>query len=126
MPRGRGRPGGTVLSLEGGRGHPGDPQAAVPRRRPPRRVPQGRPCPAALSLVRVPPALPPSAGGRPGTGGACAPHPPFVPSLLGVRRRGSGAPGVVTKGRRALREPWESSRRRDDLQQPGKSYQFRY
>lgn len=86
MPRGRGRPGGTVPSLEGGRGHPGDPQAAVPCRRPPRQVPQGRPCPAALSLVRVPLALPPSAGDRPGKGRAAGlgqgePALPTLPSF---------------------------------------------
>lgn len=85
MPRGRGRPGGTAPSLEGGRGHSEGPQASVPCCRPPRRVPQGRLCSAA----RLPGAGPARAARlcwrpawerlrcRPGTGGACAPHPPL-------------------------------------------------
>lgn len=56
MPRGRGRPGGTVPSLEGGRGHPGGPAGI--RALPP-------PVPAGPAGPPVPRCASPWCGSRP-------------------------------------------------------------
>lgn len=143
MPRGQGRPGAAGRDNAVARGwprHPGGPQASVPCRRPPRRVPQGRLRSAARLPGAGPAALPPCAGGLPGKGCAAVLGQreralltlPLVPFLLGVKWRGSEALVSVQKagespagrgaGLCALRERWQSSWRRGALQQRGKSY----